>query len=253
MATSLSIIIPAYNAESSIRRCLDSIPIREDIEVIVIDDGSADNTAEVLREYEDRFKVIYLSKNSGVSVARNLGLDEATGDFITFMDADDEYMPGGVEIMLRATELDDNMVQFNHLRDGDRVMRFYVRSNRWTVPDLPPKWVLVWNTIYKRSFIEEHDIRFPEGQQFEEDRIFNLLCFRYSPEMTTVCEYVVNKHNTEGSLCHTKTEDRLLITAQAHLDLLKTEQNKQLQKVIWQCMVDLFSSKAFRREFGGEQ
>lgn len=249
----LSIIIPAYNAESSIRHCLNSIPIREDIEVIVIEDGSADNTAEVLKEFEDRCKVVYLLKNSGVSVARNLGMDEATGDYITFLDADDEYLPNGVETMLKATELNENMVQFNHLRDGRSVSRFCARANGWSVPNLPPKWVLVWNTIYKRSFIEKHDIRFPEGQQLEEDRIFNLLCFRYSPSLITVCEYVVNKHNTEGSLCHTKTEDRLLITAQAHLDLLKTEQNKQLRKVIWQCMVDLFSSKAFRREFGGEQ
>jgi len=249
----LSIIVPAYNAESSIRRCLDSIPIRDDIEVIVIDDGSDDDTAEILRDYEDRFRIIYGMENKGVAYARNIGMRKAKGEYITFLDSDDELLPDGLKTMLEATKLNENIVQFNHLRDGTSVSRFNARSGTWNLNSLPPKWVLVWNKIYKRSFIEEHKITFPEGQQFEEDRIFNLLCFRYSPTGRTVCAYVVNKHNTEGSLCHTKTEDRLLVTAQAHLDLLKTEEDKQLRKIIWRCLVDLFSSSAFRKEFGGER
>ena len=249
----LSIIVPAYNAGHSIRRCLDSIPIRDDIEAIVIDDGSDDNTAEILQDYEENFRIIYGLENKGVSYARNIGMEKTKGEYITFLDADDELLPDGIDAMLRATELNEDMIQFNHLRDGTSVSRFNARSGTSNLDNLPPKWVLVWNKIYKRSFIEEHNITFPEGQQFEEDRIFNILCLRYSPTIRTVCEYVVNKHNTEGSLCHTKTEDRLLVTAQAHLDLLKTEQNRKLKRVIWQCLVDLVSSTAFRHEFGGER
>ena len=249
----LSIIVPAYNAGHSIRRCLDSIPIRDDIEAIIIDDGSDDNTAEILKTYEDRFRIIYGFENKGVSYARNIGMEKAKGEYITFLDADDELLPDGIDAMLRAMDLDENIVQFNHLRDGSIVPRFSARAGTYDLDNLPPKWVLVWNKIYRRRFIEEHKITFPEGQQFEEDRIFNILCFRYSPMIRTVCKCVVNKHNTEGSLCHTKTEDRLLVTAQAHLNLLKTEQNKKLKKVIWQCLVDLFSSTAFRHEFGGER
>lgn len=251
MNIKLSIIIPAYNAEQFIDRCLDSIPVRDDVEVIVIDDGSTDKTSDIIKKYADNFKIIINSYNKGVSFARNTGIKEARGDYITFLDADDEILPGGMWPMLEAIKQDENIVQFNHLRNGSSISRFNARTGTWDLNNLPPKWVLVWNKIYKRSFIINNDIWFPEGQQFEEDRVFNFRCFHYSPKLVTVHEYVVSKHNSENSLCHTVTPDKLLITMQSSLDILKTEDNEQLRNLIWRCLADLINSKVFTRTVGG--
>lgn len=247
MNIKLSIIIPAYNAEQVIERCLDSIPITDDVEVIVINDGSTDRTADIIKKYDDNFKIIINSDNKGVSFARNTGIKEAHGEYITFLDSDDEILPGGMWPMLEAIKRDENIVQFNHLRNGSSITRFNARTGSWDLNNLPPKWVLVWNKIYKRSFIIDNDIWFPEGQQFEEDRVFNFRCFHYSPKLVTVHEYVVNKHNSENGLCHMVSADKLLITMQTSLNILKTEDNEQLRNLIWRCLADLINSKVFTR------
>ena len=90
----ISVVIPAYNAEQHIGRAIDSVlaQTRPADEIIVIDDGSTDATAEVIRSFGDRVTLIQ-QKNAGVSVARNTGIEAATGDWIAFLDADDEWLP----------------------------------------------------------------------------------------------------------------------------------------------------------------
>ena len=90
----ISVIVPVYNGEKYIKKCLDSIvnqTIFHDILVIVVDDGSTDNTLHILRAYEKNYKNIMVQSilNAGVSNARNVGLEAATGDYITFVDSDD--------------------------------------------------------------------------------------------------------------------------------------------------------------------
>jgi len=90
----VSVIIPAYNAEHCIRRAIDSILAQsyEDFEVVVVDDGSTDGTAEVVKQYGEKVKYIY-QENAGVSVARNTGVAAAKGQWVAFLDADDEWLP----------------------------------------------------------------------------------------------------------------------------------------------------------------
>lgn len=86
----LSIIIPTFNRENKIINALDSIPKRSDIEVIVIDDASTDNTVKILKEYKGlNLKIIQLTKNGGPGKARNYGLDIMQGEWFTFLDSDD--------------------------------------------------------------------------------------------------------------------------------------------------------------------
>ena len=86
----LSIIIPTFNRENKIINALDSIPRRSDIEVIVIDDASTDNTVKILKEYKGlNLKIIQLTKNGGPGKARNFGLDIMQGEWFTFLDSDD--------------------------------------------------------------------------------------------------------------------------------------------------------------------
>ena len=97
MKSLISVIVPCFNAEKYIERCLDSIlkQTYRNIEVIVVDDGSTDDSAARIKEIsklDNRVKYVY-QKNAGVSAARNRGLDEAKGDKITFVDSDDTISP----------------------------------------------------------------------------------------------------------------------------------------------------------------
>jgi glycosyltransferase involved in cell wall biosynthesis len=101
-----TIIIPLYNKRSYIGRALDSVLRQsfQDFAIIVVDDGSTDNGAEVVKSYADPRIRLIRQENKGVSVARNTGVDSATADFITFLDADDEWMPRQLETVLRLRE-----------------------------------------------------------------------------------------------------------------------------------------------------
>ena len=84
----VSILIPVYNQESLIERCINSIPKRDDIEIIVVDDCSTDNTLKVLEKF-DNIKIIKNETNLGIGSTRNKLLDNASGDYIFFLDSDD--------------------------------------------------------------------------------------------------------------------------------------------------------------------
>lgn len=96
----VSVIIPAYNREKTIERAVMSVlnQTYKDLELIVVDDCSKDNTVEVLKSIkDDRFKIIELEKNSGACVARNVGIENAQGDYIAFQDSDDEWLLNKLE------------------------------------------------------------------------------------------------------------------------------------------------------------
>ena len=111
MKKTVSIIIPVYNLEKYIVNCLESIFAQtyESLEIICIDDGSNDKSAEIIKKYsvaDSRIKYYY-QQNSGVSVARNKGLDEATGDYVMFVDGDDYLHYQAVELFVREIEKSD--------------------------------------------------------------------------------------------------------------------------------------------------
>ncbi|MBN1816723.1 MAG: glycosyltransferase family 2 protein [Sedimentisphaerales bacterium] len=96
----LSVVIPAYNAGRYLPRAIDSVlaQVRQADEILVVDDGSTDNTHEVVAPYRDRIRYIR-QDNAGASVARNTGIREATGDWIAFLDADDELLPNHLQLL----------------------------------------------------------------------------------------------------------------------------------------------------------
>jgi len=99
----ISIIMPAYNAQNTIKTSIESI-LRQNYnnyELIIIDDGSNDNTENVVKEFSDsRIKYFKLATNMGVSNARNFGIEKATGEYIMFIDSDDIYLDGRIEKMV---------------------------------------------------------------------------------------------------------------------------------------------------------
>ena len=100
----ISIIVPAYNCEGTIEKCILSVINQSflDWELILIDDGSIDNTREICRRYADSIKIfLYSQQNSGVSSARNFGIKKATGEYLLFVDSDDFLLEDALSIIFR--------------------------------------------------------------------------------------------------------------------------------------------------------
>ena len=131
----LSIIIPVYNVEKYLIRCLDSVFNQQfsgTYEVIAVDDGSTDSCLHVLkgyREKETRLKVIEHGENKKLSVARASGMKAAKGDYIMHVDSDDWLLPNALENLFRkCMELDVDVVVFNHVRENSKGERTNVKS-----------------------------------------------------------------------------------------------------------------------------
>ena len=112
MGIKYSVIIPVYNAQKTLKRCLDSLlgQAREDVEIILINDGSSDRSGAIIEDYRNRYPNIraVAQENSGVSAARNRGLDEAKGTYITFVDSDDYVSDDYFRVMDEAGEKEDS-------------------------------------------------------------------------------------------------------------------------------------------------
>lgn len=137
----LSIIVPIYNGEEFIQQALDSIPVREDIEVICINDGSTDNTLNLLKNYKRLPIIIYTyDKNMGIGFATNIGIKASKGEYITGLDIDDCFITDKFNDCLNLINLKADIYSFPYLRKDGRM--WPVRA---TV-GLPSKWI-------KKSFI----------------------------------------------------------------------------------------------------
>lgn len=180
--TMISIIIPVYKAENTIRRCLDSILHQsyEDWEAIVVDDGSPDKAGEICDEYQlmdSRFKVIH-QKNGGVCSARNAGLDIARGEYIAFCDSDDYVGKDWLSSFMRDMVGNDVVVAGLTYIKGEKEELFWL-ENQKTTPSLASDMMsqtesfgYLCTKLFKASIIQEHNIRFNTAFRFLEDEEF---------------------------------------------------------------------------------
>ena len=182
----VSVIVPVYNGERYLDKCIESIlgQTHADLELILIDDGSSDGSGAICdlwAERDARVKVIH-QENQGVSAARNAGLDIATGEYIGFVDADDEIAPETYETALKQIG-DHGIVMWDAVTvwgDGrtepDTIPlletdRTIVKED-WTPELLGQMAGSTWRCLYRAECIS--NIRFPQGIKFSEDRLFNL-------------------------------------------------------------------------------
>ncbi|MBO4540193.1 MAG: glycosyltransferase family 2 protein, partial [Clostridia bacterium] len=204
----LSIVVPCYNAANTISRCVESILRQSDSfeEIICVDDGSTDDTVKELLSFGDRV-VIIKKDHEGVAAARNVGLRRATGEWIWFVDADDEIMPGAVDAV-RATVKDEN----DAICFGAKVINNPRAEYRLDDIVLPDKEInkdifrfmvreynkpFVWNCIYKKDFLKKNDIIFPEGQEIGEDMCFSMKVFATAESVRLCSEPVYVYHYLE--------------------------------------------------------
>lgn len=225
----VSIVIPCYNAEASLERCVMSITSQtyKNIEVIIINDGSRDRTkskAEGLAEKDARIKV-YNNKNLGVSHTRNFGIEHAEGSYIMFIDADDYIEKNAVEKMLSTIEtthtdlclcgfwMENGLKSKNKSKHIDACIidkQKYVKE--LFVPQLGLN-AFVWNRLYKIEIIRKHNIRFCEDIYVCEDTLFNFEYAMKSKEISYANESLYHYCINDSSVMFSRQFNPRRITA----------------------------------------
>ena len=180
----VSIIIPVYNVEKYLARCLDSVLGQSfrDIEVICVNDGSTDSSPEILRRYADLDEriLVITQENRGIAAARNAGLDAASGKYISFVDSDDEVVSDIYEKLFSSNQEDFDAICFSaqELLESDAEKKFF--DSEYFEVKFSGKVILqdeslfklsatVWDKIFLRKNIESIGLRFPEGVLYEDN------------------------------------------------------------------------------------
>ena len=210
----LSIIIPVYKSEATLAQCVDSV-LKEapaDSEVILVDDGSPDNCPQMCDKYatkDSRIRVIH-KENAGASVARNTGLNEATGEYVFFLDSDDYLTEGYFDKLLyyKADLVLGNFIAFYN--DGTPDFSLDV-SSAYKEYDLsrflsdfhiffPTLFNFPWGKIYKREIILKNNISFDSKIAINEDLLFNLAYYSHCKKIVFEKEAVVMYRQLATSL-----------------------------------------------------
>lgn len=198
----VSIIIPVYNTEPFLEKCLQSVlnQTYQNIEVIVVNDGSTDNSGNIIRKYagsDSRIKVIE-QKNAGVSAARNCGVEHADGDYITFIDGDDYVGITYIEKCVNRAEMCDAEVVISGYTSVD----FVSKKEKKVVPDsyvrfADESWAYricsTWGRLYRRDIWENLELRFPVGVRAEDVSLtymVNAVCDKIAIESSGEYYYV---------------------------------------------------------------
>ena len=213
----VSIIIPVYNAEHTLERCVDSVLNQEfeDFELLLVDDGSSDGSPALCDRYagrDNRVRVIH-RENGGVSAARNAAMELAAGEYLQFLDSDDWITPDATKLLLRsAREKRCDLVIADFYRVvGDRVShKSGIEEDRVLsqeefaacMMENPADFYygVIWNKLYRRDIIEAHRLRMDTAISWCEDFIFNLEYIRHARRFYALKAPIYYYVKTKGSL-----------------------------------------------------
>lgn len=192
----VSVIIPVYNAEKYLAKCLDSIMNQtfEEYEVLLINDGSTDGSQNIMKDYESKFagKMRWVAKeNAGQAAARNDGLKLAGGEYIAFMDSDDYIEPDYLARLYEAAVSNDSEAVtcgYRVVDEQGNVQRTVCLSTHGAIPYGRAGMFVVWCRLYKKSFLEEHQFSFQEGGKIYEDVPF-AICGKFLSRNPIVIDY----------------------------------------------------------------
>ncbi len=213
----VSIIVPIFNAEKNLRRCIDSIlnQTYKDIEVILLNDGSSDNSGQICDEYalsDNRVRVIH-KENTGVSDTRNQGISMAEGDYIQFLDSDDWITSDATSSLVRAAVkyqcdmviadfyrvINERVSQKGAIEEAGLMDRHSFATNMMQDP-ADFYYGVLWNKLYKRSVIEEQLLRMDNNISWCEDFMFNLEYVRHIQSIYVLKIPIYYYVKTKGSL-----------------------------------------------------
>ena len=208
----VSVIVPIYNVEKYLEKCINSLLSQtlEDIQIILVNDGSKDNSGNIAKEYEknNNDRIIYVEKeNGGLSDARNYGLKYATGDFIAFLDSDDYIEKNAYEEMYnKAIEENADYVECDFIWEFPnkiRVDKQYPYKNKKEM--LSFVRVVAWNKLIKRQLIIDNNLEFPKGLRYE-DIEFTYKLIPFVNKFAYVDKPFIHYVQREGSIANVQNE-----------------------------------------------
>lgn len=206
----VSIIVPVYNVENYIGKCLDSLinQTLENIEIILVNDGSTDNSKEKIEKYLKDKRIIYLEKeNGGLSDARNYGIPYAKGEYIGFVDSDDYVEKTMFEKMYnKAVEENADMVECDFLWEYPNKTKVDTgKIYEGKKEAILEARVVAWNKIIKRKILENTQIEFPKGLRYEDVEFFYKLIPNLN-KISFVKEPLVHYIQRNTSIANTQNE-----------------------------------------------
>lgn len=244
----VSIVVPVYNKAKYLEQFLESLieQTLDDIEIILVDDGSKDSSLDISREYQKRDKRIKIiaQKNQGVSVARNVGIENATGDYVAFADPDDRVSPDMLQKMYeKCIETDSPVAISNYYQETKKAV---IKRELKTSKDVLNKEAIyndilskmigpltideetimasVWRLLIKRDVILENNITFPKGIHRMQDLAFSIELFINVDKVCVVRDglYYYKVHDDSAtSVYDVNTFDQLIRVLPIIEDLLK--------------------------------
>lgn len=212
----ISVIIPVYNAEKFLRECLDSVinQTYKNVEIVAVNDGSKDGSLEILNEYSKKYPNVKVvdRENGGVCSARNVGLDNASGDYIAFLDSDDYLLYNALQTLYG--DLTNNNADIScSLLTSDLTQKLDGNVSVWEDEE-PIVNCLLDNQftysscgkLFKKEVLD--GVRFEVGRKIHEDSYFVFCCFKKSPKVTTRNEFLYYYRENVNSASHAKFSEK---------------------------------------------
>lgn len=224
----ISVIIPIYNVEKYLNDCLNSVIKQsyKNLEILLIDDHGKDNSINIAKNFEkqdNRIKILSYGENKGVSFARNYGLQNATGEYVLFVDSDDFVEEQYIEELINNIKNND-IIQNNNWIEYYSNNKIIEISNKNLTPN-------IWNKLYKKDFLLQNNIFFPDNIKMGEDLCFNYHCLA----LTNKIFYLDNKskyfyrQNNNSTTKRLKNNNDILDAFYYLFDILK--KNNALSKI----------------------
>ena len=262
----ISVIIPVYNTKQYLRSCLDSILAQtyRDLEILFIDDGSTDGSFEILDAFgaeDSRIRVIH-QENGGVCTTRNRGIEEARGDYLSFIDSDDTLEPDLYETLIdlvRRQGVEIAHCSYNRVTDGvvkpiGGSGQVYIQSHEEALRCLLTGKLFVgscWTKLYARKLFET--VRFPSGIRTNEDMLVNFQAFSRAEKsaFADVCKY--NYLTSETSSCvHTpqrkRAEDLLTVNRRMLAENVYPQLTDILERRVLNALFSCYKASAYEEK-----
>jgi len=220
----VSIIVPVFNVEPYIQRCLDSIRFQDyaDIEVILVDDRGNDGSVQIankyIHEYKLDWKIYNNHSNLGVSASRNVGLSYATGEYVYFMDSDDVIKEGCISELVESCSGEDIIIGNYETHKVDKIevscLTDWTAIGQHEIQDMYLSgncYVMPWNKLCRRAFLVENRLFFKEGVPIHEDMLWTLQTILLAESISTISNITYEYHVRQGSAMTTlSTENDVL-------------------------------------------
>lgn len=208
----VTVIVPVYNVEKYVAKCLDSLLAQtlDEIEIIVVNDGATDGSKEILLEYANKYpeKIKYLEKeNGGLSDSRNYGVPYAKGEYIAFLDSDDYIEPEMYEkLYAKAKQEDSDMVECDFYWEYPNKQKLDTKESYQGKKEMLVKArVVAWNKLWKTELIQKAKVLFPKGYRYEDVEFFYQM-IPFIEKVSFVKEPFIHYVQREGSISNSQNE-----------------------------------------------